>query len=128
MTNNQRFCMLGGRRRPNLASQVLAMTLRRLSRDFEARWGHPVDTKTNEITAFDLHPRPLGHREPQPLGPRPGLRRGPLQRPRRRRAPSARDLRNLAISLLRLAGFKNVARGLRWAAWDHTRALGLMGL
>jgi predicted transposase YbfD/YdcC len=44
-------------------------------------------------------------------------------------APQAlATLRNLAISLLRLAGFKNVARGLRWAAWDHTRALGLMGL
>ncbi|MDQ2781943.1 MAG: ISAs1 family transposase [Actinomycetota bacterium] len=42
LTNNQRFCVLGEHRRPNLASQVLALTLRRLSGDFEARWGHPV--------------------------------------------------------------------------------------
>lgn len=42
VTNNQRFCVLDEHRRPNLASQVLALTLRRLSGDFEARWGHPV--------------------------------------------------------------------------------------
>lgn len=37
-------------------------------------------------------------------------------------------LRNLAISLLRLHGFKSVASGLRWVAWDHTRGLALPGL
>jgi hypothetical protein len=42
VTNNQRFCVLEEHRRPNLASQVLGLTLRRLSSDFEARWGHPV--------------------------------------------------------------------------------------
>jgi predicted transposase YbfD/YdcC len=42
VTNNQRFCVLEEHRRPNLASQVLSLTLRRLSADFEARWGHPV--------------------------------------------------------------------------------------
>lgn len=42
VTNNQRFCVLGQRRRPNLASEVLALTLRRLSSDFEVRWRHPV--------------------------------------------------------------------------------------
>lgn len=42
VTNNQRFCVLEGRRRANLASQVLGLTLKRLSADFEARWGHPV--------------------------------------------------------------------------------------
>ena len=42
VTNNQRFCVLDEHRRQNLASQVLAMTLRRLSSDFEARWRHPV--------------------------------------------------------------------------------------
>ncbi len=42
VTNNQRFCVLEEHRRPNLASQVLGLTLRRLSADFEARWGHPV--------------------------------------------------------------------------------------
>ena len=42
VTNNQRFCVLGEHRRQNLASEVLAKTLRRLSSDFEARWRHPV--------------------------------------------------------------------------------------
>lgn len=42
VTNNQRFCVLPAGRRTNLASFVLAATLRRLSRDYEARWGHPV--------------------------------------------------------------------------------------
>lgn len=42
LTNNQRFCVLSSTRRPNLASQVLSRTLRRLSFDFEQRWGHPV--------------------------------------------------------------------------------------
>jgi predicted transposase YbfD/YdcC len=37
-------------------------------------------------------------------------------------------LRNLAISVLRLAGFTNTAKGLRWVAWDYTRGLQLLGL
>ncbi|WP_298383356.1 ISAs1 family transposase, partial [Ferrimicrobium sp.] len=37
-------------------------------------------------------------------------------------------LRNLAISLLRLSGFKSIASGLRWVAWNYTRGLALMGL
>lgn len=37
-------------------------------------------------------------------------------------------LRNLAISILRLNGFKSIAVGLRWVAWDHTRGLALLGL
>lgn len=42
VTNNQRFCVLDEHRRPNLASEVLAKTLRRLSGDFKARWRHPI--------------------------------------------------------------------------------------
>ena len=42
VTNNQRFCVLPGGRRHNLASAVLARTLRRLSGDYGSRWGHPV--------------------------------------------------------------------------------------
>ena len=37
-------------------------------------------------------------------------------------------LRNLAISILRLNGFKSIAVGLRWVAWDHRRGLTLIGL
>jgi predicted transposase YbfD/YdcC len=42
VTNNQRFCVLETHRRPNLASEALSMALRRISSDFEHRWGHPV--------------------------------------------------------------------------------------
>ncbi len=42
VVNNQRFCVLPDGRRPNVASAVLARTLRRLSGDFEAAYGHPV--------------------------------------------------------------------------------------
>jgi len=37
-------------------------------------------------------------------------------------------LRNLAIFLLRLAGFRNIPSGLRWVGWDYTRGLRLLGL
>lgn len=42
LTNNQRFLVVEAQRRPNLASQVLARCVERLSVDFESRWGHPV--------------------------------------------------------------------------------------
>ncbi len=42
VVNNQRFCVLPAGRRPNLASQVLGQTLRRLSADHAAGYGHPV--------------------------------------------------------------------------------------
>jgi len=44
-------------------------------------------------------------------------------------APQAlATLRNLAISVLRLVGFTNIASGLRWMAFDHRRALQILGL
>lgn len=48
------------------------------------------------------------------------------------RAPKATaramaTLRNLAISLLRLAGATNISAGLRWVARDQTRAAALVG-
>jgi len=42
VVNNQRYCVLGDHRRKNLASAVLARSLRRLSDDYRSRWGHPV--------------------------------------------------------------------------------------
>lgn len=42
VVNNQRFCVLPDARRANLASAVLARSLRRLSGDYQARWGHRV--------------------------------------------------------------------------------------
>jgi len=39
-------------------------------------------------------------------------------------------LRNLAVSLLRLAGHPNIAQGVRWTGRDPTgtRAFGLLGI
>ena len=42
VANNQRFLVLLGARRPNLASQVLGANLRRLSGDWQAVFGHPI--------------------------------------------------------------------------------------
>ena len=43
VVNNSRFLVLPERQRyPNLASRVLGLALRRLSSDWEQRWGHPV--------------------------------------------------------------------------------------
>jgi hypothetical protein len=42
IANNTRFLILPGVRRVNLASRVLSLNLRRLSRDWEAVHGHPV--------------------------------------------------------------------------------------
>ena len=43
VVNNSRFLVLPERARyPNLASRVLGLTLRRLSADWQAQWGHPV--------------------------------------------------------------------------------------
>jgi hypothetical protein len=43
LVNNSRFLVLPERQRyPNLASRILGMALRRLSADWQERWGHPV--------------------------------------------------------------------------------------
>jgi hypothetical protein len=42
LANNVRFLMLPGGREPNLASRILALNLRRLSRDWEFYHGHPI--------------------------------------------------------------------------------------
>jgi hypothetical protein len=43
VVNNSRFLVLPERQRyPNLASRVLGLALRRLSADWQERWGHPV--------------------------------------------------------------------------------------
>lgn len=42
VANNCRFLVLPGVRVPNLASKVLSLSVRRLSKDMEAAFGHPV--------------------------------------------------------------------------------------
>lgn len=42
VASNQRFCVLPAGRRKNTASAVMSRTLRRLSTDWMAAWGHPV--------------------------------------------------------------------------------------
>jgi len=53
--NNQRYCILPGYRRHNLASFVLARTLSRLSADAEAAYGDPV-LLVETFTDPALHP------------------------------------------------------------------------
>jgi hypothetical protein len=38
------------------------------------------------------------------------------------------SLRNLAIAVLRRAGYTNIAEGLRWASYNFTNPLTLLGL
>lgn len=42
IANNSRFLVLDGARQPHLASRVLALNCRRLSRDWQAAYGHPI--------------------------------------------------------------------------------------
>ena len=42
LTNNTRFLILPWVRVPHLASHILALTLRRLSADWQAQYGHPI--------------------------------------------------------------------------------------
>ena len=42
VTNNPRFLILAGVRVPHLASHLLGRISRRLSRDWQARYGHPI--------------------------------------------------------------------------------------
>jgi hypothetical protein len=42
LANNVRFLMLPGGRQPNLASRILALNVKRLSRDWELYHGHPL--------------------------------------------------------------------------------------
>jgi hypothetical protein len=43
VANNSRYLILTDRQElPNMASRVMGMCLRRLSRDWEAAWGHPI--------------------------------------------------------------------------------------
>ena len=70
--------------------------------------------------------RTLGHREPAALGPGRDLRRRPLPSPHRRRTQVMATLRNTVISLLRLAGWTNIAQALRHHAADQRRPLALL--
>jgi hypothetical protein len=42
VANNARFLILPGARRPNLASQILALNLKRLRLDWRFFHGHPI--------------------------------------------------------------------------------------
>jgi hypothetical protein len=42
LANQQRFLILPWVRVPHLASHLLALALRRLSRDWQSRYGHPI--------------------------------------------------------------------------------------
>jgi hypothetical protein len=76
VVNNSRYLVLPERERlPNLASRVLGLCLRRLSRDWEARWGHPVlavESFVNETRYRGACYRACGF---EALGPTAGFER-----------------------------------------------------
>jgi hypothetical protein len=55
VVNNIRFLVLPGPPVPNLASQVLAANLRRLSRDWQTRYGHPVYMAETFVDSSRFH-------------------------------------------------------------------------
>jgi hypothetical protein len=76
VTSNSRFLVLLERQRyPNLASRVLGVTLRRLSADWQERWGHPV--LVVESFVDESHYRGTCYRACgfQALGPTEGFKR-----------------------------------------------------
>jgi hypothetical protein len=60
--------------------------------------------------------------------PRHHLRRGRLPDPHRHHPRAMASLRNLAIAILRLRGWRNIAAALRRNARDATRVLPLLGI
>jgi len=76
VVNNSRFLVLPARQRyPNLASRVLGLVLRRLSVDWQERWGHPVlvvETFVDESQYRGTCYRACGF---QAVGPTEGFKR-----------------------------------------------------
>ena len=103
------------------AAQAIQI-VRRLRISGTKRWSR--ETRQRDRLA-DRHPRRglaglaaiiRGHwhiEYPPALGPRPGLGRRPLPGPHRQRPPCHGTLRNLAITILRLAGHASIAAALR---------------
>lgn len=55
VANNQRFCILPAGRYPNVASAVLAASLRRLDADWQRSWGHPIRRALPNVTIVVDH-------------------------------------------------------------------------
>lgn len=76
VVNNSRYLVLPERERlPNLASRALGLCLRRLSRDWQARWGHPVfvvESFVNETRYRGVCYRACGF---EAVGPTAGFKR-----------------------------------------------------
>ena len=111
------------------AAQAIQITRRR---KVNGKWSRETCYAVTSLTVTPGQPHParrhrprsLGHRGPPALGPRHGLRRGPLASPHRSRAAHIMaSLRNLVITLLRLAGTASIAAALRYHARRPSRPL-----
>jgi len=60
VANNARFLILPWARRPHLASQVLTVNLRRLSRDWERVYGHALERPSPPSTRWEIRSQLLG--------------------------------------------------------------------
>ena len=104
------------------AAQAIQIVRRRRTRD--RLCDHLADRHPGQpCRARGHHPRPLAHRRPPALGPRHGLRRRPLPGPHRSGPRVMATLRNLAITILRLAGAISIAAALRYHARRPDRPL-----
>jgi hypothetical protein len=76
MVNNSRYLVLPERKRlPNLASRALGLFLRRLPRDWQERWGHPVfavESFVDETRSSGVSYRACGF---EAVGPTAGYKR-----------------------------------------------------
>jgi len=86
-----------------------------------------AETTAAPPATLAVGPRPLRHRDATALRHRRHLWTGHLHRPHRTVTPGhgkvMATLRNTAISLLRLAGWDNIAKALRHHPRDPERAL-----
>ena len=121
--------MAAGLAFPHAAQAIQIVRRRRLSG--RKKWSRETVYAITSLTATQAspgrarrhHPRPLDHRRPPALGPRHGLRRRPLPGPHRQRPRVMATLRNLAITILRLAGHASIAAALRHHARRPDRPL-----
>ena len=114
VVNNSRFLVLPDRQRyPNLASRVLGLCLRRLSADWEERWGHPV--LVVESFVDETHYRGTCYRACgfEAVGPTQGFERASRDFYQRHDRPKQLYLRELR---------PNARRLLRQARWPQALA------
>jgi hypothetical protein len=117
VVNNSRYLVLAERERlPNLASRALGLCLRRLSRDWEARWAQPVlavESFVDETRYRGVCYRACGF---EAVGPTAGFKRASRDFYHEHGEPKQLYLKELQ------PGARSLLRRGRWpAGWPRTR-------